>query len=190
MKTLIEFLRAVKYELLLLRQNIDMSSDRTVVLEHNSIVQKIKRIAYQLYEMNHLENELIVVAVEQKGVKLAERIMPVLEEISDLQIHMVKLKIDKEEPMKPISLNKNTEVLEGKSVILIDDVLNSGQTLMYAAKHLLEVPLKKLTTVVLVDRRHRRFPIKADFVGLTLSTTLKDHITVEFSAEKDTVYLE
>jgi pyrimidine operon attenuation protein/uracil phosphoribosyltransferase len=167
-----------------------MSSDRTVVLEHNSIVQKIRRIAYQLYETNHLEDELVVVAVEKKGVKLAERILPVLKEISELKITMVRLTIDKENPSKPIKLSESPDLLKNKSVVLVDDVLNSGRTLMYAAKHLLEVPLKRMSTVVLVDRRHRRFPIKADFVGLTLSTTLKDHITVEFSAKKDTVYLE
>ena len=64
-------------------------------------------------------------------------------------------------------------------LILVDDVLNSGKTLMYGAKYFLSVPLKKLSTIVLVDRNHNRFPIKADFVGLSLSTTLKEHISVE-----------
>lgn len=167
-----------------------MPSERTVVLKHDSIVQKLKRISFQIYEMNHSEKELVIVAVEKKGVKLAERLLPVLKEISSFKITFVKLKMDKENPLATISLNEPIKLLEGKSVILVDDVLNSGRTLMHAASYLIQVPLKKLTTVVLVDRRHRKFPIKADYVGLTLSTTLKDHIAVEFSAKKDTVYLE
>jgi pyrimidine operon attenuation protein/uracil phosphoribosyltransferase len=73
---------------------------------------------------------------------------------------------------------------------LVDDVLNSGHTLIYAAKEILNYTIKKLTTVVLVDRRHRKFPIKADFVGLTLSTTIQEHITVELTEGKEAVYLE
>ena len=78
--------------------------------------------------------------------------------------------------------------LDGRVVILVDDVLMSGRTLMYAAAHLVGSPLKRLTTVVLVDRLHRTFPIRADIVGLTLSTTLQEHISVELGKE-DVVYL-
>lgn len=88
----------------------------------------------------------------------------------------------------PARLGKGDVDLEGRVVVLVDDVLMSGRTLMYAAAHLIGSPLKRLTTVVLVDRRHRSFPIRADIVGLTLSTTLQEHISVELG-RTDTVYL-
>ena len=76
-----------------------------------------------------------------------------------------------------------------KVVILVDDVLNSGKTLMYAAKHFLTTPLNKLSTLVLVDRNHNRYPIKADYVGLSLATTLQEYINVELKGANKGVYL-
>lgn len=164
--------------------------DRTLVLDHVSILQKIRRIAYQIYEFNYSEKEIIFVAIEKQGVILAERIKPVLEDISGIKVTLISLKINKKSPLSNPILNGSGEILEGKSVILIDDVLNSGRTLIYGARHILEYAVKNLTTVVLVDRLHRKFPIKADFVGLTLSTTIQDHIAVIFSDGNDAVYLE
>jgi pyrimidine operon attenuation protein/uracil phosphoribosyltransferase len=166
-----------------------MSEERTLVLDHVKILQKLRRIAYQIYEFNMDEPDLVIVAIEKKGVLLAERIIPILRDISGKEIQVLHLKIDKDNPLDHTRLNGDGTLLANRSVILIDDVLNSGRTLIYAARHILEYPVKKLTTVVLVDRRHRRFPIKADFVGMTLSTTLQDHITVDFSEGNDAVYL-
>ena len=165
-------------------------SNKTLVLDHVSIMQKIRRIAYQIYEFNYSEKEIIFVAIEKQGVILAERIKPVLEEISGIEVKLLQLKVNKKSPLNSIELNGPGEILNNKSVILIDDVLNSGRTLIYAAKHILNYEVKKLTTVVLVDRLHREFPIKADFVGLTLSTTIQDHISVTFQEGDDAVYLE
>ena len=87
-----------------------------------------------------------------------------------------------------MTLSAPLESLREKVVVLVDDVLMSGRTLMHAAAHLVQAPLKKLTTVVLVDRRHRTYPIRADIVGLTLSTTMQEHIIVELG-RKDVVYI-
>ena len=167
-----------------------MPQERLLVLDHIKILQKLRRIAYQIYEFNHQEETLTLVAIEKKGVFLAERIIPILEDISGIKVVLIKLAINKENPKDNPAWDGDTSTLNGKSVILVDDVLNSGRTLIYAARHILDYNVKKLTTVVLVDRRHRRFPIKADFVGLTLSTTLQDHIAVEFQEGNDKVYLE
>ena len=167
-----------------------MPQDRTLVLDHIQILQKLRRIAFQIYEFNPTEEELVLVAIEKKGVILAERIIPILEDISGISLKLLKLTIDKDNPKSSPSWDGDKEELNGKSVILVDDVLNSGRTLIYAARHVLDYEVKKLTTVVLVDRKHRRFPIKADFVGLTLSTTLQDHIAVVFNEGNDAVYLE
>ncbi len=166
-----------------------MPSKRTPILKHEQIQQKILRIAYQVYESNFAEAEMVLVAIEKQGAQLADRIQPILEEISKKPVHRLNLNMDKSQPDKA-SLNGDADVLSGKAVVLVDDVLNSGRTLIYAAKFLLQYPIKKLNTVVLVDRRHRLFPIKADFAGLTLSTTLQNHISCEFSKTKDSVYLE
>jgi len=167
-----------------------MPQERTLVLTHDKIWQKLRRIAYQLYEYNHEEKEITVVAIEKKGVLMAERIIPILNEISGIEITLIKLSVDKDRPNENPSWVGNTEAMKDKSVILVDDVLNSGRTLIYAARHILDFDVKKLTTVALVDRRHRRFPIKADFVGLTLSTTMQDRIAVEFNEGDDRVYLD
>ncbi len=163
---------------------------RTQILDHTAIEQKLKRIAYQLYEYNHDEKDLVFVAIEKQGRLLAERLEPLLSEFSNLNIEMISLQMNKKSPLEAPELKGNAVSLSGKSVVLIDDVLNSGRTLIYAARFILNYPVKKLTTVVLVDRRHRKFPIKADFAGLTLSTTLKNHIAVDFSEGNDAAYLQ
>jgi pyrimidine operon attenuation protein / uracil phosphoribosyltransferase len=173
-----------------LAQIKSMSDTATLILDHAQIVQKLKRIAYQIYETNADASEVVIVAVERKGRKLAERIVPLLKESAHFNIVQLNLTIDKRKPLQPAQLDADGALLSGKSVVLIDDVLNSGRTLMYAACHLLQWPVARLHTVVLVDRRHRKFPIKADFVGLTLSTTLHDHINVVFKEGEDAVYLE
>ena len=106
------------------------------------------------------------------------------------QVKLIELKINKKQPLKSkVVLNPETS-FNNKKIILIDDVLNSGKTLMHAAAFLLSQDIKKMNTVVLVDRRHRNFPIKADWVGLTLSTTVQEHINVEISKNEISVYLE
>lgn len=167
------------------------AATKTIVLQHEQIQQKINRIAYEIYESNVSAKVLYVVGIEKAGYILAERLCVILKSISPIEIKLVKLSLHKDEPLEhPIQLSVHVNELADNSVILVDDVLNSGKTLIYAAHYLLQSPLKNLNTVCLVDRLHRRFPIRADFVGLTLSTTLQEHIQVEFSQGNDIVYLE
>ena len=100
--------------------------------------------------------------------------------ISPLEVQLCKVSINKREPLAGSSASLPTEAYRDKAVVLVDDVLESGRTLMYGAKHFLEVPLRSLTTAVLVNRNHKQYPIKADFKGISLSTSLQEHITVEF----------
>ena len=166
-----------------------MAAERTVVLEHDRIQRKLRRIAFRIYEDNVHETSLVLVGVAPRGAKLAARLKAHLEEISPLKVELHELVLDKDAPVKaPAKIGKGDVDLDGRVVILVDDVLMSGRTLMYAAAHLVGSPLKRLITVVLVDRLHRTFPIRADIVGLTLSTTLQEHISVELG-KKDTVYL-
>lgn len=167
-----------------------MVNNKVTVLNHTQIRQKINRIAHELYETNFDEKELYLVGITGQGLTLARRLRELLENISGKKIMLLEITLDKDNPLsKEVKLSTDLSNLEGKPVILVDDVLNSGRTLIYSAQYLLQAPLKKLQTVCLVDRWHRRFPIRADFVGLTLSTTLQEHIEVVFNNENDNVYL-
>ena len=168
-----------------------MPNSRTLILNNQQIEQKINRIAYEIYENHFKEKSLLIVGIEKKGLVLAEKIKQKLEEISPLQLELTGIKINKESPLTDsIDFRFDSKKLKNKTVVLIDDVLNSGKTLIYATKYILDFPVKSISTVVLVNRRHRLFPIRADFVGLTLSTTIQEHISVEFTKGKSAVYLQ
>jgi len=164
-------------------------SGKTTVLDHDRVQRKLRRIAHQLHEENHEERNIVLVGIAPRGQALAERLAELLRTISELPVQTAVLGLDKDAPLdRPVTLSVPPATLKGRTVVLVDDVLMSGRTLMHAAAFLVQVPLKKLTTVVMVDRRHRAFPIRADIVGLTLSTTMQEHISVELGKE-DVVYL-
>lgn len=164
--------------------------NKVTVLSHLQVQQKINRIAHELYETNFDEAEIFLVGITGQGLTLAKRLQVLLQNISGKKITLLEITLDKDKPLENgIQLSADLQTLTGKPVVLVDDVLNSGRTLIYSAQHLLKAPLKKLQTVCLVDRWHRKFPIRADFVGLTLSTTLQEHIEVVFSPDNDNVYL-
>ncbi len=164
---------------------------KTKILNAKEIEQKLNRMAYQVYEVNFSENELLVIGIEGNGYKVAEEIVKRLKKISHLKVTLEKLKINKEEPWKEeVAIAASSKNYANKSVLIVDDVLNSGKTIMYAIRVFLNKPVKRLNTLVLVDRSHTRYPVKADFVGLSLSTTLQEHIEADFSNKQEAaVYL-
>ena len=168
-----------------------MKKISTLILNNNDVDKKLARIAFQIIEEYYSEKELLIVGVSKNGFLLAERIIPLLKnDLFKAKIELIELKIDKKNPLKKaISLDSNVS-FDNKKVVLVDDVLNSGKTLMHAASYLISQNINKMNTVVLVDRRHRNFPIKADWVGLTLSTTIQEHINVEISKTGISVFLE
>ena len=166
-----------------------MSKTQTLILNHQQIEDKIRRIAYQIYESNVEEKEVILAGIEANGFVLAKKLAKNLEKISDIKPVLCKVKIDKKNPRGEISTSLPEVDYTDKSVVLVDDVLNSGSTLIYGVKHFLNVPLKQFKTAVLVNRNHKRFPIKADFKGLSLSTSLNEHIKIELG-KNYSAYLE
>jgi pyrimidine operon attenuation protein/uracil phosphoribosyltransferase len=166
-----------------------MTTSGNIILDQSQISQKIRRIAYQIYETNSSEKEIIVAGIVGNGFIFAEKIVEVLQEISRLKISLCEVVIDKKKPLKPITTSLNVEDYKNKSLILVDDVLSSGTTLIYGIKHFLDVPLKKFKTAVLVNRNHKKYPVKADFKGISLSTSIKEHIQVEFSKKDSVAYL-
>lgn len=161
----------------------------TRVLDSTGIDRKIERIAHQLHETYYKEKEVIFVGIAPRGIALTKELMKRLQRMGAFDCRSVELTMDKDAPENPIELSEDVDSLKGKVVVLVDDVLMSGRTLMHAAAHLVQVNLKSLTTVVLIDRRHRSFPIRADIVGLTLSTTMQEHIRVDLG-KKGAVYLD
>ncbi|MGS2740122.1 phosphoribosyltransferase family protein [Sinomicrobium sp. M5D2P17] len=160
------------------------------ILGHEEIEHKIRRIAYQIYETFVDEDEIVVAGIVSAGLIFAEKIAATLSEISDIKITLCEVTIDKVNPTNPVKTSLSENTYRDKAVVLIDDVLNSGATLIYGVKHFLNVPLKKLKTAVLIDRNHKRYPIKADFKGISLSTSLQEHVSVEFGEEENVAYLQ
>jgi len=158
-----------------------MTVTNNVILTHEEIVHKIKRIAYQIYESNVEESDIILAGIESNGYILAKKLKTVIKKISLIEPILCKVSIDKNNPRNEIKTSIPAEDYKNKSVILIDDVLNSGTTLIYGVKHFLNVPLKQFKTAVLVNRNHKKYPVKADFKGISLSTSLKEHINVELN---------
>lgn len=165
--------------------------NRTLILNSKQIQQKINRIAYEIYENNYDEKEVIIAGIASNGFIFAKRIAEVIKTIAPVKTRLIEIVVDKKNPLsKEIKIELPDKDLKNKVIILVDDVLNSGKTLIFGAKPFLNNPVKRLITVVLVDRGHNRYPIKADFVGLSLSTTLQEHITVELDKKgKEAVYL-
>ncbi|MCE3278392.1 MAG: phosphoribosyltransferase [Bacteroidetes bacterium] len=165
--------------------------NKTLILNSNQIGQKINRIAYEIYENNYDEKEIVIAGIAKNGFLLAAKIAEVLQNISKIKVQLIEITLDKENPFSSdLKLKLTDKELKNKVIILVDDVLNSGKTLIFGAKLFLNSPVKRLTTAVLVDRGHNRYPIKADVVGLSLSTTLQEHITCELNKKgKETVYL-
>ena len=166
-----------------------MSDKKILILNQHQIEQKIDRIAYQLLEDNYDEEEIIIAGILPKGNYIAERLKKILDKIAPFKSTLITIELDKQSSSLKAKTDTDMQICHNKAVILVDDVLNSGKTLIFGAKLFLNAPVKRLTTAVLVDRGHNRYPIKADVVGLSLSTTLQEHITVELKKGKEVAYL-
>lgn len=159
------------------------------ILENKEIEQKTLRIAYQIYETLGDDEDLILAGISKNGFIFAQKIGKSLEKISQIKVTLCEVFIDKTNPLNPITTSISKENYTNKNIVLVDDVLNTGTTLIYGVKHFLEVPTKKIKTAVLVDRNHKKYPVKADFKGISLSTSLKEHVQVVFENDKSYAYL-
>lgn len=156
-------------------------SATNVILTHEEIKHKIRRIALQIYEANAEESEIILAGIESNGYDLAKKIKLSLSSISNINITLCKVSIDKSNPTKQVKTSIKDTEYANKALVLVDDVLNSGTTLIYGVKHFLSVPLKRFKTAVLVNRNHKKYPVKADFKGISLSTSINTHVEVSFA---------
>jgi len=168
-----------------------MPDKKILVLNQQQIQQKIDRIAYQVLEDNLDEQEIIIAGILPRGNLVAERLKAVLDEIAPFKSKLLSIDLDKNSSSLKANINFDVNDCTDKVIILVDDVLNSGKTLAYGMGVFLDVHLKKISTVVLVDRNHKSFPISTDYAGLALSTVLKEHVDVilDEQGEEDAVYL-
>ncbi len=148
-------------------------------------------MAFQIYEKNFDKKELIFAAITGQGIEIAKLVKAALEEISKIKIQLVEIDIDKHHPaFNGAKVQWGNMKLTDKTVVMFDDVLNTGKTLVYGMHPFLQQPLKAIQIAVLVDRNHKNFPVSADFIGLSLQTTLQEHVSVTMKAGKVSVYLQ
>lgn len=159
-----------------------MLEQQNLILNKSQVLQKTTRIAYQIYENNFQENEIVFAGIWQSGYLFAQMLENEFTKITNRPPQMVKVSLNKTKPTQgDVTLDCSLEKLTNKTVILIDDVLNTGRTLAYSLKPFFDIRIEKLQIAVLVDRSHKKFPVAPDYVGYELSTTLKEHITADLT---------
>ena len=164
-------------------------SDVLKILDINQINQKILRLSWQVFEDNFSEKEIALVGIGEKGSLIAEQVKIHLNTISKLKTTVFRIDVDRNKPFNKVSTELTENDFKNKVIILIDDVLHSGKTLTYAFKTFLDTSVKKMAVLVLINRSHNTFPVKANYVGLSLSTTLKEYIEVILKGSNKGVYL-
>lgn len=165
--------------------------DKTILLNKSEIEHKLNRMAYEIAEDNYDEKALYLIGIKSRGTWIAKKLSTRLKKITELDVQTRTILLDKRNPLnEDIDFKQEVKALNGKVVILVDDVANSGRTMCYAIKPLLEFLPKKIRVAVLVDRMHKKFPIVSDYVGLSLSTTLQEYITFDLDGHEPCVILE
>lgn len=159
-----------------------MESTKNYILNAEVAAKKLERMAFEIAEQNVEEtNELILVGIKDNGVVMAHIIAGHLKGIFKGTINVIELSLDKRNP-KEIELSEEMN-FDTATVILVDDVTNSGKTLLYALKPFLSFHPRKIQTLSLIERSHKVYPVNCDYVGISLSTTLQEHIFVEVDGE-------
>jgi pyrimidine operon attenuation protein/uracil phosphoribosyltransferase len=159
-----------------------MDETRNYILSAATALQKLQRMAYEIVEQNMDESgELILAGIRDNGVSLAHILSGYLKNIFDRPIRVIEILLDKRNPGE-IMVSEQMDFNDAV-IILIDDVTNSGKTLLWALKPFLEYHPKKIQTLTLVERSHKLYPVASDYVGISLATTLQEHIFVEVEDE-------
>ena len=162
----------------------EMTLDKTLALDEDQVNQKIRRMAFEIYENNFKENSIVLAGIEGQGYVFAQLLSKELIRISPITPLVVKVSLDKLSPLQSeVELDCDLKEIKKKCVVLIDDVLNTGRTLAYGLKPFLTIEVKKIEVAVLVNRSHTLFPILPNYTGFELSTTLKDHVEVKLGKE-------
>ncbi len=166
-----------------------MVAEKSLILEGAQVKQKIRRMAYEVYEHNFKEKIIVIAGIDGQGYVLAKLLVKEIESISPLKATLVKVSLNKLEPQQSeVTLDTDIKSLKKKCIILVDDVLNTGRTFAYGMKPFLDIEVKKIEVAVLVNRSHTLFPIYPQYTGYELATTIRDHVEVNLGKET-AVYL-
>ena len=166
-----------------------MKTENNIILTNIQINHKIRRIALQILESNINEQKIVLAGISKNGFLIAEKLKQVISNYSTVETVLCEVFINKKDLLKEVKLSISTDEYSNTSVILIDDVLHSGATLIYGVKHFLNVNLTQLKTAVLINRNHKKYPIKADFKGLSLSTSINEHVEIVFDSNNEATAL-
>lgn len=166
-----------------------MVVEKNLILDASQVFQKVRRMAYEIYEHNFKEKTVVIAGIEGHGYTLAGMLSKEVESISEIKVLLVKVSLDKAAPQQSeVVLDFDLKEIKKKCIILVDDVLNTGRTFAYGLKPFLNIEVKKIEIAVLVNRSHALFPIYPQYTGYELATTLKEHVEVILGAE-NAVYL-
>ncbi len=162
------------------------------LLNKKQIGQKLDRMAYQIMEDTSDDEEIIIAGIADRGYVIAVMLKAIIEKLSTQKLTLIKISLDKEGSSLQAHTDLNLKICEDKSVIVVDDVLNTGKSLTYGLGVFLNLRIKKLRTAVLVDRSHKLFPIDSDFTGLEIATVAHEHVSVILGevGREDCVMLE
>ncbi len=166
-----------------------MSSEKSLILNAQQVHQKLLRMAQELYEVHYGANEIVLIGIDEMGWQIAQVLHQHFQSVSPIPAQLYKMQMDKKS-IEQLPVIVGNPSLKKKNIVLIDDVVNSGKTLMHAAQFLCSQAPNRLSVAVLINREHRLFPIAANVVGLTLSTNLKEHVQVENTNDGFDVYLK
>jgi pyrimidine operon attenuation protein/uracil phosphoribosyltransferase len=162
---------------------------KTTILREEDIINKVCRIAYQIWEDNVNHKEIIILGIADNGFSLAGMISAKLQEISGMKVVLGKISVEKHAKLPSVEISLREEQYHMASIVIVDDVLHTGKTLLYAVNKVLETPVEKLKTAVMIDRNHKLFPVKADYKGLSLSTSMQDRVEMCVKKGEIQVYL-
>ena len=159
-----------------------MVAQKKYILSKEVVEKKLRRMAYEILENNIDEKEIILAGIRESGSVVAKVIQKMLGEISAIKTELITITLDKKEPTD-VLLSKTFD-FNGKVIVVIDDVSNSGKALLYSLKPFIAFHPKKIQTLVLVERTHTSFPVRPDYVGLSIATTIQEHIFVEVKGDE------
>ena len=157
-------------------------SEKKYILSKEVAAKKLRRMALQVAEQNYGEPQLILVGIKDNGTVIANKISNDLRQFYKGDVVVAQLSLNKKRPAE-ITIQPAID-FNDKAIVLIDDVANSGSTMLYALKPLLQTYPKKIQTLALVERTHKSFPIDVDYVGISISTTRDEHIYVELDGDE------
>ena len=165
-------------------------AEKNLILTKKEIQQRIKRIAFEILEQNFKEKEIVFAGIFDKGYTLAKLLEKEFKGISEIDTRLVKVTLDKLAPSQSeVAVDTDYSLLKNKTIILVDDVLNTGRTIAYSLKPFLNIKVKKIQTVFMVNRGYHSFPICADYVGYSMATTLQEHVEVDLTGKEMGVYI-